>query len=85
MFKLTGKMDEKTIAAFAVWSTMLSQQYLAAASATAEQAKVLSSPVPIDGPNELTPAAKQAQQQAQQPPQGVPQPQPAQPPQGMQS
>jgi hypothetical protein len=80
MFKMTGKMDEKTTTAFAVWATMLSQQYMQAAAATQQQAQVLSAPVPIDSPAELTPAAKEAAAQARQPAQAAPPQQPAAPP-----
>ena len=69
LFKLTGEVDEKVIAAISIYTKMLQKAYAEAAVATPEELKVIGQPVKADNPLELAPGARnpqEAQQAAQQ-------------------
>ena len=58
IFKLTGQLDDRSMAALSVRSKMLAQQYQQLGAATPQEAQHLEAPVKPDSPLDLTDAAK---------------------------
>jgi hypothetical protein len=65
IFKLTGELDPKAMAALAIWSRQLAQALQEQGVATEQEKQILSAPVKATNPLELAPDARNPQQAQQ--------------------